>query len=127
MAIATGAISLVRSFGDPFAARGPTLGSSDPSLSLGSYNLIGSPVLVAVGVLLVVGVRSTKPWTLQAAAGLGVLAGLSLHAQLGFTDPVLGGNPTSAAVFFSLALVAFLDCSSPGTAEPSTSTESDHP
>ncbi len=108
VAIVTGAISLARSLDDPFAARGPTLGSSDPSLSLGAYNLVGSLVLIAVGVLLVVGVRSATPRVLQAAAALGVLAGLSLHAQLGFTDPVLGGNPTSAAVFFSLALVAFL-------------------
>ena len=133
VAVVTGAISLVRSFGDPFAARGPTFGSSDPSVSLGAYNLVGSLVLVAVGVLLVVGVRSTKPWALQAAAALGVLAGLSLHAQLGFTDPVLGGNPTSAAVFFSIALVAFLlgrapsRGSSRSTADSSTSTESDHP
>ncbi len=108
VAIVTGAISFVRSLDEPFAARGPTLGSSDPSLSLGAYNLVGSLVIIAVGVLLVVGVRSTMPRVLQAAAALGVLAGLSLHAQMGFTDPVLGGNPTSAAVFFSLAVVALL-------------------
>lgn len=108
VALVAGLVSLARSFGDPFAARGPDLGNSDPSLSLGSYNLIGSLVLVTVGVLLLVGVRLTVPWALQAAAAVGLLAGLSLHAQLGFSDPVLGGNPTSAAVFFSLALVAFL-------------------
>jgi len=77
-------------------------------------------------------VRSTMRRVLQAAAALGVLAGLSLHAQLGFTDPVLGGNPTSAAVFFSVALVAFLVGRAPmhsssGTAAPSTRTESTHP
>ncbi len=108
VALVAGGISLVRSLGDPFAARGPTLGDSDPSLSLGAYNLVGSLVLIAIGVLLLVGVRSTMVRLLQAAAVLGVAAGLSLHAQLGFTDPVLGGNPTSAAVFFSVALVAFL-------------------
>jgi uncharacterized membrane protein YphA (DoxX/SURF4 family) len=130
VAVVTGAISLVRSFGDPLAARGPTLGSSDPSLSLGSYNLIGSLVLIAVGVLLLVGVRSAMPRALQGAAALGVLAGLSLHAQLGFTDPLLGGNPTSAAIFFSVALIAFLigravsRASSPHISAP---TESSHP
>ena len=108
VAVVTGVISLVRSLDEPFAARGPTLGDSDPSLSLGAYNLVGSLVIIAVGVLLVVGVRSTMPRVLQAAAALGALAGLSLHAQLGFTDPVLGGNPTSAGVYFSLALVALL-------------------
>ena len=135
-ALVVGAISLVRSFNDPFAARGPDLGNSDPSLSLGSYNLLGSLVLVAAGVLLLVGVRSTMPRVLQAAAALGVLAGLSLHAQLGFTDPVLGGNPTSAAVFFSVALVAFFvgrtasHGSSPhpaAPANPANRAESTHP
>lgn len=133
VALLTGVISLARSFSDPLAARGPTLGSSDPSLSLGSYNLVGSLVLVALGVLLLVGVRSATPRVLQAAAALGVLAALSLYAQLGFTDPILGGNPTSAAVFISLALVAFLvgrapsRASSTSTAAPSASTESKNP
>ena len=130
VAVVAGVISLVRSLGDPLAARGPTLGSSDPSLSLGAYNLIGSLVLIAVGVLLLVGVRSAMSRALQAAAALGVLAGLSLHAQLGFTDPVLGGNPTSAAFFFSLALVAFLlgrAGSHASSATASGPTESNHP
>ncbi len=130
VAVVAGVISLVRSLGDPLAARGPTLGSSDPSLSLGAYNLIGSLVLIAVGVLLLVGVRSAMSKALQAAAALGVLAGLSLHAQIGFTDPVLGGNPTSAAVFFSLALVAFLLGRAGSRASSATSsapTESTHP
>lgn len=133
VALLAGVISLARSFSDPLAAPGPTLGSSDPSLSLGSYNLVGSLVLVALGVLLLVGVRSATPRVLQAAAALGVLAALSLHAQLGFTDPILGGDPTSAAVFISLALVAFLvgrapsRASSTSTQAPSAPTESSNP
>ncbi len=132
LALIVGAISLIRSFGDPFAARGPVLGDSDPSLSLGAYNLVGSLVLIAVGALLLVGLRTAKPRLLQGAAALGVLAALSLHAQIGFTDPILGGNPTSAAVFLSVALVAFLIARAParpahtGTTAPSTTTESDH-
>ncbi len=133
LAIVVGAVSSVRSLGDPFAPLGPILGSSDPSLSLGAYNLMGALVLVAVGALLVAGVRATRPRLLRAVAALGVLAGLSLHAQLGFTDPVLGGNPTSAAVFFSIALVAFLVGRTPshgsgtGPAAPSARAESTHP
>lgn len=132
VALITGVISLIRSFGDPFAASGPLLGDSDPSLSLGSYNLVGSIVLIAIGGLLLVGVRGAMPRLLQAAAALGVLAALSLHAQLGFTDPILGGNPTSAAVFLSVALVAFLLGRAPSHAShassptPSARTESDH-
>ena len=34
LALVVGVISLIRSFGDPLAARGPTLGDTDPSLSL---------------------------------------------------------------------------------------------
>jgi len=133
VAILTGVISLVRSFGDPLAARGPTFGASDPSVSLGSYNLVGSLVLLALGVLLLVGVRSEVPRALQAAAAVGVLAALSLHAQLGFTDPILGGNATSAAIFFALALVAFLvgrapsRTSSTSAPTPFASTERSNP
>ncbi len=40
------------------------------------------------------------------AAGLAVLAALPLHAQLGLSDPLLGGTPTSEA--FLLCLVVAL-------------------
>lgn len=132
VAIIVGAISLIRSFGDPFAGRGPTLGSSDPSLSLGPYNLVGSLILVAAGVLLLVGVRSAMPNLLQISAVLGVLAAASLYIQLVFTDPVLGGDNTSAALFLSVALVAFLVGRAPARSTDTTSSgpparsESDH-
>jgi hypothetical protein len=42
-----------------------------------------------------------------AGAAVGVLAALSLHVQLGFTDPLLGGTPSSAAAYLCLALVSF--------------------
>ncbi len=122
LAIVVGAISLLRSFGDPFAASGPTLGSSDPSLSLGSYNLVGSLILLVAGLLLLVGLRTGRPALLQAAAALGVLAAVSLYAQLGFSAPVLGGSTTSAAVFLSVALVSFLvgRAPAPGTEKQRT-------
>jgi len=131
-AILVGAISLLRSVGDPFAARGPTLGDSDPSLSLGAYNLVGSLVLVLIGLLLLVGILTGGSRLFQASAALGVLAAVSLHVQLGFTDPILGGNPSSAAVYLSVALVAFLlgrassPASEPQITRPSGREESSH-
>lgn len=133
-ALVVGVIELQRSLEHPLAARGPTLGSSDPSLSLGSYNLLGSLVLLGVGALLLAGVRGTSTRLLQVAAVLGVLAAVSLYAQLGFTDPVLGGDPTSAAVFISLAVVAFVigrsgfpTSSSADSVPPTTRPESNRP
>lgn len=106
LAVLIGAYSVLGSFDDPLAARGPGLASSDPSVSLGQYNLVGGLVLVVAGALLVIAARG-GPWRLaQVAAAIGIVAGLSLHAQIGFADPILGGTPTSAAVFFSLAVVA---------------------
>jgi uncharacterized membrane protein YphA (DoxX/SURF4 family) len=125
LAIVTGVVSAVRALDDPLAARGPTLGDSDPSLSLGAYNLLGALVLIVLGVLLLAGVRTVSMVLLRACAVLGVLAALSLHAQLGFTDPILGGSPTSAALYLSIALVAFLLGRAPSLARGVS--ESDHP
>lgn len=107
VALLLGLYSLLGSLSDPLAARGPGLKSSDWSVSFGGYNLLGALVLLVLGVLLLVIATGTGPTSTLgvAAAALGVLAGLSLHAQIGFSDPLLGGTGTSAAVFFSLALV----------------------
>ncbi len=108
----------IRSFDDPLAARGPGLASSDPSMSLGVYNLLGAAVLLAVaGLLLFLSARPQRTASLV-AAGLGVVAALSLHAQLGFSDPLLGGNPTSAAMYLTLAVVAWAVGSRPDRVEP---------
>lgn len=106
LSVLVGLFSVLLSFDDPLARRGPGLRSTDLSLSLGEYNLVGGVVLVVAGVLLVVAARGGPGPVALAAAVIAVLAGLSLHAQLGFSDPVLGGTPTSAAYFFALALVA---------------------
>ncbi len=105
LAVLVGAWSVIGSLQDPLAARGPGLASSDLSLSLGQYNLLGGLLLVIAGVLLLVAARGTRVAGLVAAA-LGVLGAVSLHAQLGFTDPVLGGTPTSAAFMLAVAAVA---------------------
>lgn len=105
VAALAGLYSLVLSLDDPLAPRGPGLVDADPSLSLGSYNLLGAVVLLVLAGLLVAAARGSRTAGL-AGAGLGVLAALSLHAQLGFTDPLLGGTPSSAAGYLCLALVA---------------------
>lgn len=107
VAVLLGLYSLLGSLSDPLADRGPGLGWSSWSVSFGFYNLLGALVLLVLGALLLAvatGAGPTSGLGLGAAA-LGGLAGLSLHAQIGFTDPLLGGTGTSAAVFFSLALV----------------------
>ncbi len=110
LGVLVGAYSVLGSFSDPLAARGPGLVSSDLSISLGGYNLLGGLVLLIAGGLLVWSARSGSHHgdrtDARVAAVLSTLAALSLHAQLGFTDPVLGGTTTSAAFFLSLAVVA---------------------
>ena len=97
-----GLVSVIGSLGDPIATRGTRFGSTDLSLSLGEYNLVGGLVLIAVGAALIL--RPSRQLLLGAVA-LAVLAALSLHAQLGFSDPILGGTATSAAFLLSLAVV----------------------
>ena len=106
LSVLVGVFSVLGSLGDPLAARGPALGSTDLSISLGAYNLLGGLVLVVAGALVLLAGRDGPRQAAQAAAVLAVVAGLSLHAQLGFTDPVLGGTATSAAFFLAVAAVA---------------------
>ncbi|MGB5953491.1 MAG: hypothetical protein WBG57_13375 [Ornithinimicrobium sp.] len=105
LAVLVGLYSTLLSFGEPLARRGPGLHNFDLSLSFGYYNLLGGIVLIVVGALLIVAARSNSEVIAKASAGLAVVAGLSLHAQLGFTDPFLGGNPTSAAFLFCIGVV----------------------
>ncbi len=118
LAALVGAVSIVASFDDPMAARGPGLGSADLSVSLGDYNLVGGLVLAGAGVLLLVAAVGTLRVAALAAGVLAALGGLSLHAQLGFSDPVLGGTATSAAFLFSVALVAAVTGSRHQAGEP---------
>ncbi len=104
--VLVGLVGVVGSLGDPLAAGGVTLRWSDAEIGVGRYNLVGGLVLLAVGALLLPGTRSRVTQAPRIAALVGVLAALSLHAQLGFTDPILGGDPTSAAVYLTLAVLA---------------------
>ena len=74
-------------------------------MSLGEYNLLGALVVLAVGALVLLASRGVAHAG-RVAAVLAVLGALSLHVQLGFTDPLLGGSPTSAAFLLCLAVVA---------------------
>ncbi len=104
-----GLITIVGSLDAPLPARGYQVGSGDLSVSLGEYNTVGGPVLLLTGALLlavphvsaVTGTRSAIT-----AAGLALVAAVSLYVQLGFSDPVLGGSATSAAYLLCFAAVA---------------------
>lgn len=107
LAIFVGLVSVVLNLGDPLDARGAGLRSTDLSLGLGVFNLLGGLVLLVVGGLLLVAARGGASLPAMGAAGLAALAGLSLHLQLGLeSDPLLGGTPTSAALLFTVGLVA---------------------
>lgn len=104
-----GLVAIVGSLDDPLAARGYQVGSGDLSLSLGEYNAAGGVILLLIGVLLLAAPRVGPVLGARLArigAGLALVAAVSLHAQLGFSDPLLGGSATSAAYFLCLAVVA---------------------
>lgn len=104
LAVVVGAFSALMSLGDPLAATGPGLRSTDLSVSLGQYNLVGGIVVLAAGALLLVASTGVVRAG-QAAAILGVLGALSLHLQIGFSDPLLGGTASSAAFLLALTVV----------------------
>ncbi len=105
LALAVGVYSLLLSLDDPLARLGPGLRNTDISMSLGEYNLLGALLVLVVGGLVLLASRGVARAG-QLAAVLAVLGALSLHVQLGFSDPLLGGSPTSAAFLLCLAVVA---------------------
>jgi hypothetical protein len=107
LAGAAALVALIMSIGDSATEpSGARLGGPDLSISLGSYNLVGAIVLLAVAALMLVAVVRRQPVLGLLAAALAVLAALSLYVQLGFSDPLLGGSNTSAAFFLCAAVVA---------------------
>ena len=105
--ILMGGFSLIGSLGDPLASRGPGLKSADLSVSLGEYNVLGALVLLVSGAALVLATRRGLAKVGLVAAVPAALAAVILHAQLGFTPPILGGTPTSAAWFLCIAVIGF--------------------
>jgi hypothetical protein len=97
---------------DPWGSVGARLGGPDLSVSLGSYNVAGAVVLLAVGVLMLLAAASGRRAFAVAAAGVAVVACLTLYAQLGRTDVWLGGSNTSAAFLLCAAVVSALTADS---------------
>jgi len=107
LAVLIGLVSALLSLSDPLSSSGEGLSSTDLSISLGTYNVLGGVLLAVTGGLLLASARSGGGRLATVAGVIAVLSGLSLHAQLGFSDPILGGSPTSAAFYFCVAVVAF--------------------
>lgn len=107
LAVVVGVVAAARGLGDPLAARGPSLQIARLAVSLGEYNLLGGLLLVVIGVLILVATTGRlRPAALLAAA-LGVLAALLTYVQLAArSGSLLGGTPSSAAVFLAAATVA---------------------
>lgn len=106
LAVVVGVASGLGSLSDPTAGSGWALGSPDPSISFGPFNLIGALVVLVCGVLLLVAAFGRSAAAAMGAAVLGVAGFLLLTAQIGFSTPVLGGNATSAAFLLTLGVVA---------------------
>ncbi|MGC9541936.1 Rv1678 family membrane protein [Streptomyces sp. UG1] len=105
--VVIGALAVAGSAGDDaLAASGHDVKAGDLMISFGRYNLVGSLVLVLAGVLLLFAARGGSALLGRAAAAVAAGAALTLHAQIGFSDPLLGGTATSAALLLSVALVA---------------------
>lgn len=100
-------VTVARSVGeDPLTASGAALGGPGTSISLGSYNLVGSVLLLATGLGLLAATQLGPVVTGRVTAAIALLAAISLYVQLPFTDPWLGGSNTSAAFFLSIAVIA---------------------
>ncbi len=106
LGLVSGFLAVALSLGDPLDSSGPSLRAGDFPVGIGTYNLLGGAVLLIVGGLLVGWARTSTRGMALGAAVVAALAALSLYAQLGFSDPILGGSTTSAAFYLSLATVA---------------------
>ena len=109
LSIAMGLITILGSLGHPIAARGYEVGLPDAAAGLGTYNAAGGVVLLVTGGLLLVVPRVAGDMgrrLAMTAAALSALAAVSLYAQVGFSDPLLGGTATSAAYLLCLTVVA---------------------
>ncbi len=109
LSVLVGLIAIVGSFNRPLAPLGFQVGFAPLAVGLGEYNIVGGVVLLLTGALLLAAPRVaavTGSRLAMAGAGLALIAAISLHAQVGFSDPLLGGSATSAAFFLCLSVVA---------------------
>lgn len=102
-----GAYSMVRADGGFVSPQGEGLVWSSFAVGLGRFNLAGGVLLLVSGALVLLAIRKSTAWSGYLAAALAGLGALSLYAQVGFTDPWLGGNAISAAFLVAVAVVGF--------------------
>ncbi len=121
VAIIAGLWATATSFGDPLASNGTTVGVSLLELQVGQYNLLGGLLLLLLGAALLVAARRGSTGYTKIAAGVAVVAALSVVARWGFGSVPLGGNGSSTALFLAIALVALLMGRSIGRAPDGTS------
>ncbi len=119
-AVVAGLYSVLKSLGDPLAANGPQIGTSNLEVGLGGFNLLGGLVLLVVGGLLLAS-EAVGATAAYAAFGLAVVAALLMRVQAGFEDRILGGGGTSTALLLALALVALFRAR-PSTPSPTSRT-----
>lgn len=104
-AVVAGLWSVITSAGDPLGA-GTGYRDSAPSLTTGTYNLVGGLVLVVAGVLLVLGALSRTAVPAVAAGVLTIAAAVLLDVQLAASAaPLTGGSTTSAAYLLCVGVI----------------------
>lgn len=117
-AIATG-------LGTSATGKGTNLQLTGLEFGFGLYNLLGGIVLLLVGLILLGWSFSHRRWLAAAASLIAVAAALLLRVQIGFGTPLLGGDGSSAAYFFTLAAIgAGLSGRASRTSEDEVSTKS---
>lgn len=101
-----GVAAVLISLGHPLAGRAAAV-QVFSEVRFGEYNVPGGVVLIVIGVLLaVLGWAGTKPAALAVIA-LGTVAALLVYVQLSAgAGSVLGGTPSSAALFWTCVAVA---------------------
>lgn len=106
LSVLMGAAAVVLSGSSPVAPKGVNLHLNGLEVGLGVYNAAGGVLLVLVGAGLLIWSGTRRPAVAFVTAVLAAAAGIVLTVQIGFSPPVLGGDATSAAFFFTLTAVA---------------------
>jgi hypothetical protein len=104
--VAAGIMSSAKGFRAPV---GDVIGYVAPDsleVSVGQYNMLAALIVLAVGVLMLVGALLRSRVVALAAGLLALAAAVSIYVQLGRTEVWLGGTASTAAVFLCGAVVA---------------------
>jgi uncharacterized membrane protein YphA (DoxX/SURF4 family) len=97
----------IKSLGDEFLApRGEGVSYPPLQLFLGDYNMLAALALLVVAVLMLAAAVVRAGTLAMTAAIFAGVAALSIYVQLGRAEVLLGGNPSTAAVFVCAAVIA---------------------